>query len=125
LIGISSKNIEHSNIQSREPVTNIAGNLPVDYGDLSVILLPRDPLNIFSYWELPKYTIIQMKQKYESEGCDKSKFILRIFDSGNENKYFDIQINSNVGSWYIRLPEENRDWYGELGLLLLITGLSE
>jgi hypothetical protein len=96
-------------------------DLPTSYGDTKIVLLPRDPWWCFAYWEIGEQT----KQEIKSLYGEKIKYIIRVydvtnvvnFDGRNANKYFDIEINLGINSWYINLQEANRSWCVDLGVI--------
>ena len=113
--GVSSK-VEH-----KVEVSPYITDLPTSYGDTKIALLPRDPWWCFAYWEIGEKTL----QEVKSMCGDNPKYVLRMydvtnvnnFDGKNANKYFDISINIGAKSWYINLPETNRSWCVDLGVV--------
>ena len=98
--------------------------LPSNYGDTKAVMLPRDPIWIYIYWEISKNTIEQIKSKYGHD-FDPSNLTARVydvtdvnFDGSNANKYFDISVNPNAMSWYINAGEFNRSWCVDIGYTL-------
>jgi hypothetical protein len=98
--------------------------LPSSYGETKAVMLPRDPIWIYVYWEINNDTFEQVKSKY-GQNFDNSGLTLRIydvtdvnFDGGNANRYFDISVNPNAMSWYINVGEFNRSWCVDVGYIL-------
>lgn len=98
--------------------------LPSAYGETKLVILPRDPLWIFAYWEIDDLTRKELQQKFR-EKYSKSRYSLRVydvtdveFDGTNANSYFDVIINPEANNWYINCQKENRAWCVELGLIL-------
>lgn len=94
--------------------------LPAEYGDVKIALLPRDPFWMFAYWEVNQQTRQELKNRYGD-----AEQILRVydvtgiqFDGKNAHKYFDIVITEIANNWYINVPEVNRSWCVDLGLRL-------
>ncbi len=110
-----------SKMEQRKEVVPQITDLPVSYGDTKIVLLPRDPWWCFTYWEIGEQTKQEIKNLYG----ENVRTILRVydvtnvenFDGKNANKYFDIAINLQTNNWYINLPETNRSWCVDLGII--------
>ena len=108
-------------VERKTEVVPQVTHLPTSYGDTKIVLLPRDPWWCFAYWEIGEQT----KQEIKSLYGEKIKYIIRVydvtnvvnFDGRNANKYFDIEINLGINSWYINLQEANRSWCVDLGVI--------
>lgn len=89
--------------------------IPARYGETKIVILPRDPSWMFAYWEVVEDVV----RKYEND-----KWVLRVydvtgvdFDGTNANSYFDIEINRAADNWYINLPQINRSWICDIGVI--------
>ncbi|MCS7151536.1 MAG: DUF4912 domain-containing protein [Endomicrobia bacterium] len=110
-----------SRIERRIEFTPEITDLPRSYGDTKIVLLPRDPWWCFAYWEIGEKTMQEIRSIYG----ENLKFILRMYDvtnvdnfnGHNANKYFDIVVNVSANNWYINLPETNRSWCVDLGII--------
>jgi len=109
----------------REVVVSIKEELPKSYGDTKIVLLPRDPFWAYAYWEINENTRKEIQKEYGSDIFKKGKLILRVYDvtglkfnGKNAHKYFDVTINEQADNWYINVPESNRWWCVDLGILL-------
>jgi hypothetical protein len=98
--------------------------LPKTYNDTKIVVLPRDPIWIYAYWEISTHVIKDFPNKY-GEPFNTLSLVLRTydisyinFDGFNANKYFDIKVHSDALSWYINLGEYNRSWCVDLGYFL-------
>jgi hypothetical protein len=108
-------------VERKTEVVPQVTDLPTSYGDTKIVLLPRVPWWCFAYWEIGEQT----KQEIKSLYGEKIKYIIRVydvtnvvnFDGRNANKYFDIEINLGINSWYINLQEANRSWCVDLGVI--------
>lgn len=116
---LSSK-IQSTNRNSREKNPG----LPSNYGDTKAVMLPRDPIWIYVYWEINRDTVEQIQSKY-GQNFDPSGLTIRVydvtgidFDGANANKFFDISVNPNAMSWYINVGEFNRSWCVDVGYIL-------
>lgn len=95
-------------------------DLPQEYGDTKIVLLVRDPEWVFAYWELNDET----RQRYELPRTGfRKRLVLRMYNiTGRkwpEEKaqyFFDIDVGPYANNWYIRVPESDATWVGELGV---------
>ena len=99
------------------------GELPKKYGDTRVVLLPRDPYWAFTYWDISPDTKSEIKKQWGADAF--SRTTIRIydvtdikFDGANAHKYFDISVSEAADSWYLNVPEANRNWCVDLGIVL-------
>jgi len=99
-------------------------DLPSNYGDTKIVMLPRDPVWIYLYWEISDASKKSAAEKYGND-FNSSALVLRIydvtdvnFDGTNANRYFDVSVNPNALSWYINVGEFNRAWAADVGYVL-------
>ena len=93
------------------------------YGETGIVLLPRDPYWLFTYWEVSLPDIDKARQALGS-GFNSSRSILRIYDvsniifnGSNAHASFDITLENLVKSWYISVPAPEKTWVVEIGIL--------
>lgn len=97
-------------------------DLPSDYSDTKLVLMPRDPEWIFSYWEVSES--IRSALGIERFKHDK-KMVLRLYDitgiidftGMNAIETIDIEVNDHTCSWYIKTTSPDRQWCADLGLI--------
>ncbi|MFH0807357.1 MAG: DUF4912 domain-containing protein [Elusimicrobiota bacterium] len=101
--------------------TTYLGDLPKNYDDTKIVLLPRDPFWAYAYWEISTDTRRELNNKYGTT----VKFAIRVydvtdinFDGKNSHKAFDIIVGEAAENWYINMPDVNRSWCVDLGLIL-------
>lgn len=107
------------------PVENLPP-LPESYGDNRLVLLPRDPLWFFSYWDFTGDRMEKVRQEQGAESWDQSILVLRVYDvttlpqNGVESApFFDIDLpNHLTRQTYVNVPEPAHSWVAELGLRL-------
>jgi len=94
------------------------------YGDTKIALLPRDTRWIYAYWEIDKAGKEEVRRKRGEEIFSRSSLTLRfydvtdiIFNGRNAHRQFDIKVNSEIGNWYVQVPESGRTYLSDLGLL--------
>ncbi|MCF6148566.1 MAG: DUF4912 domain-containing protein [Candidatus Kuenenia sp.] len=97
--------------------------LPENYGENRIVLMPRDPLCLFCYWELQQNKIDNFMKNLYTLAHD-AKLALRVydvtnilFDGKNANKYFDIELVQWAKDWYIHVDEPNRSFCIDIGFL--------
>lgn len=99
---------------------NRSESLPQYYGKDLLVILPRDPHNLFAYWEvaLPTRSALEI-----TEGADKwpeASFLLRIYKYARDSaetveEFFDLKVGWENDSWYIAVTEADRYYQAELG----------
>jgi uncharacterized protein len=90
--------------------------IPEKYNDTRIVLLLRDPLWAYTYWDINDNELTKMKDEIFFEG-----FFLRVFELNNKeavegdyyNKdnildYYDIPVDEKDSSWYINLGKTGR-----------------
>lgn len=99
-------------------------NLPRGYGDTKIVIIPRDPLWFYAYWEVSHSAVNQLKNKIGENNLNCSRWILRVYDitdidfnGTNSHKYFDITINTYADNWYVNACEYNRVWVVDIGIV--------
>ena len=115
----SSSKIQGS---SSKGLINTAG-LPSSYGDTKIVILPRDPLWFFAYWEVSSGVMDAMRTRIGVDTFKTSRWVLRVydvtgvnFDGGNAHRFFDVSVEG-AQSWYVNAGETNRSWCVDLGLV--------
>ena len=110
-------------------VTDSAGKtekhagLPKTYGDTKIVILPRDPLCLYAYWEVSSGTIFNLKMQLTENKLFSSGWKLRVHDvtdlsqeNMRSSRYFEISINFDASNRYINVDQQDRSWCVELGL---------
>jgi len=90
-------------------------HLPHKYGETFIVLMIRDPQNIFAYWEVAEKTINEITAKYGEHKLKDSKLAIRL--SWPEHQEI-ITVNDYAESWYISLENRGIPLFGELGKIL-------
>lgn len=91
-------------------------SIPEKYNETRIVLLLRDPLWAYTYWDINDNELNKMKEEIFFEG-----FFLRVFEldakkDSNKNSYtkdniidyYDIPVDENDDSWYINLGKTGR-----------------
>jgi hypothetical protein len=103
---------------------SMPAELPFGYGDDKIVICVRDPLWVYSYWELTLLTLDNLKKKYGNDFYNARK-VLRVydvtgvnFDGKNYNRFFDIDIAYEAGNRYINTAAPGRSWCVDLGFIM-------
>ncbi len=95
-----------------------AGPLPHDYGVTRLVLLPRDPRWMHTYWEVAPYTWEEVRRQF-GDAIDRGRSVLRLHaDHGTQKQSFDVDIAIEARNWYVFSPRGDGHWHAELGLVL-------
>jgi uncharacterized protein len=102
------------------PEPSTGRDVPLEYGDTRLVLLVRDPEWIFGYWEINEATRAELK--LPRTGHDR-RVVLRMFKIDGRNwpdepahYFFDVEVGPFANNWYVKMPEPNSEWVGELGM---------
>lgn len=120
-----SENLSSKMQGKRKPDYEInKSGLPETYADTKIVLLPRDPVWIYVYWEISQNVRNEISKQFGGE-YNPDSLVVRVYDitdvdfnGSNANKYFDINVNPNALSWNINVGEFNRSWCVDLGYVL-------
>lgn len=100
-------------------------NLPFRYNDDRIVLLPRDPWWVFTYWDISENKINQVISSIPVYERENLKWVVRVYDvSGIRNfngtnavSHFDLDVNFEAHNWYINVNQPEREWCVEIGLM--------
>jgi hypothetical protein len=114
-----------SSIETREaPPRYMPQDLPNQYGRDKIVLQVRDHRWLHAYWEVTMPMTNKLKQRL-GDAFSSAKWVLRVydvsfiaFDGTNANRFFDIELTSEVNNWYIDTNGPGRSWCVDLGLRL-------
>src|SRR6056297_1157328 len=90
--------------------------LPESYTDTRIVLLLRDPLWVYVYWDINKTQLDELKEEPFFDG-----FFLRVYEfqgeepsKDNIKDFFDIPVEEDDRSWYINLNRPGSDYCVDL-----------
>ncbi|MDZ7795090.1 MAG: DUF4912 domain-containing protein [Spirochaetia bacterium] len=90
--------------------------LPSSYSDTRIVLLLRDPLWVYVYWDINKAQLDALKEEPFFEGL-----FLRVYEfngdipeKSNIINFFDIPIEETDCSWYVNLNRNGNDYFVDL-----------
>jgi hypothetical protein len=99
-------------------------DLPKTYNETKIVILPQDPIWIYTYWEISEDTV-KKTAEYHGENFDSYNVVIRVyditgidFDGSNAHRYFDINVHPLALSWYINVGEYNRSWCVDICYIL-------
>lgn len=114
--------VTKENITPTVTLPQINYRLPVKYGDNRIVILPRDPWWIYSYWDITQGRIDEVIFSLPDNQRQGLKWILRVYDvsgisfnGNNANSFFDLDINFDTGNWYVNISQPEREWCVEIG----------
>ncbi|MEN2998349.1 MAG: DUF4912 domain-containing protein [Brevinematia bacterium] len=99
--------------------------LPHEYGETKIVFLVQDPYWTHVYWEISH-------QKREELGLlprgeHGKQLVVRVYDitgvesifNGlNANSFFDVYVNDYTNNWYINVPEYDKSYCADLGVMI-------
>ncbi|MDD5194388.1 MAG: DUF4912 domain-containing protein [Candidatus Omnitrophica bacterium] len=99
-------------------------NLPVRYADNRIMLMPRDPWWLHTYWDLSESKINEVISAIPEYERHDLSWALRVYDvtsvkqfnGNNANSFFDIGIKCEANNWYINVNKPECSWCVEIGL---------
>lgn len=91
-------------------------SIPERYNDTRIVLLLRDPLWAYTYWDINENKISELKNGIFFEGFFLRVFELKVKKNSDEDSYsrdnildyYDIPVDENDDSWYINLGKTGR-----------------
>lgn len=88
--------------------------LPEGYGRDTLVLMPRDPVRCFAYWEIAQVTSKQLAARHGEAALARARLLLRVHRSEQPDLEFDI--SGPVRSWYFDADSPGARLDGELCL---------
>jgi len=106
-----------------QPVKKVSSQeLPGKYGRDQITLMARDTSWLYAWWEVSDATVAKLEAEFKSDFWSAKK-VLRIYDvtsinfnGSNAHRYFDAEVGSFLGSWYVETAP-GRSWCMDMGLL--------
>ncbi|HUI93570.1 MAG TPA: DUF4912 domain-containing protein [Chitinivibrionales bacterium] len=89
--------------------------IPNEYNETYMRVIPRDPEWLFLYWEISSPTLEKVKKRM-GVAFESSKKILRLYFA-HADQYVDREIDAFANNWYVRVPEPGMTYYAECGFL--------
>ncbi len=97
--------------------------LPEGYGDNRLVILSRDPLWFFAYWEITHERAEQIRVTHGRDSWDKAVLILRVYDLGESSRtpidsatHFDVSVDKFARQHYVQVPISGHVYIADLGL---------
>src|SRR4051812_13202004 len=95
--------------------------LPETYGDNRLVIMSRDPLWFFAYWDATSDRIFALRDQVGQEKWQTGQSTLRVYDvtgvDGPERAHssFDVDVAFDSRRWYVKTPQPGRQYLVELG----------
>src|SRR5207247_4842237 len=111
---------------AREPAARFvdreSGELPRAYGCDRIVLLPRDPWWVFTYWEITPATRVHALRALAAE-AEGARELLRVYDvtfitftGDNAWQSFDVGLPPGADHWYLHVGRPAASFCVEIGL---------
>lgn len=112
-----TKSTKVKKTQTSEDVMSNFYQLPYNYNDTKVVLLPQTPNMLYAYWEVSDEYRKNLISKYGENYFEITKPVLRI---KNETKgtTFDIELNDFANNWYLHVSDAYTIYSAELYRIL-------
>lgn len=88
--------------------------LPHSYNQTKLVLLPRDPENLFLYWDFSGETWEWIKSLFEKHERILPKLRIFVLD---QDEFYEIDVKLESKKWHLFLPVAGETVYAELGLM--------
>lgn len=96
---------------------NADWTIPAAYGVDRLVLMPKDPHWLYTYWELTSCLNETMRSSYR-DSWDQGRMVLRLFDLDFGN-FHDIHVDMVTDKWYLPVDNADQLYRAELGRLLV------
>jgi hypothetical protein len=113
----------HNHAQASGPKYFFSTDIPDQYNETYMRAMPRDPLWIFTYWEISQ-SVIDDLRAVRGDGFGSARWILRVSDvtdieynGANAWRSIDIDITPNADNWYIKIWEPGRMYLVQGGIV--------
>ena len=97
--------------------------LPTAYGENRIVLMVRDPEWLYIYWDIAdtdRDALRMAPERFSESLVIRLHDITGIedFNGINSISWYELPVGrSQSFSWYVHLPQSDREWCGELGVL--------
>ncbi|MEW5785259.1 MAG: DUF4912 domain-containing protein [Bacillota bacterium] len=99
---------------------NRGESLPHYYGVDRLVVLPRDPYCLYTYWEVSLPTRESLKNEWGEAAWQGARLQLRVHkhDWNREEiveSFFDVTLETETDNWYLPALDSDRVYHTELG----------
>lgn len=125
---LSSSSAGGSSLQTT-PFVDRGAPLSDGYGETRIVLLPRDPHWMYTYWEVTEKSAQEIKSKFGADIFARAQATVRMHEvslevqslnaqlpTPNSIRFMDVAVSLDTKNWYLRADKENSSWFVELGL---------
>ena len=89
-------------------------SFPTSYGADLIVVQPRDPWWLHSYWELMPAALERGRARLGDEARD-AHMVLRVYEEDTP-RWFDVPLTHDARDWAIPVDPPDRAWTVEIGL---------
>ncbi len=124
IISVSSSSANSVPAQNQEGPQDWGASVPENYGTTRIVLLPRDPRWLYSYWEVTEISMKEIISKFGADVLSKAlptirrHLVLNKSGKAQSSHFVDVTVALEARSWYLQVEEEGTSWFVELGLKL-------
>ncbi|MDH5541814.1 MAG: DUF4912 domain-containing protein [Nitrospinota bacterium] len=110
-------------VAERQEHLEYTNGLPDRYQDNRIVLLVRDPFWLYTFWDINPDEPGRIASE---KGVDLryARTVLRVYDvtniiftGGNAHSFYDIDVGSINGTWYLNVKHDDCSYLVEIGLL--------
>jgi hypothetical protein len=105
-----------------ETLVENSAPLPESYGDNRLVVLARDPLWFFAYWEFTPERIEQARQQAGAAAWDAGTWVLRVYDVSDFEQdgierapFFEVNLSPQARQWYVKVERPGRAYTTQFG----------
>jgi len=99
-------------------------SLPSRYNDDRIVLVPRDPWWVHTYWDISEGKINEVISGIPIYERENLIWVLRMhdvtgirdFNGNNSNSYYDVNVHFEANNWYVNVNAPEKEWCAEIGL---------
>ncbi len=96
------------------PKQAVLTDLPFSYNETKLVLLVRDPIWAYGYWDFSSKTWKWIQDFFVADPGTRPKLRVHNLDLGT---YFDLNVHLEAKNWYIELAQPDTSFEAELGLM--------
>ncbi len=105
-----------THMEGRAKGVEDAIELPSSYEETRIVAMIKDPEWVYTYWEV-------RSEDHVNYNLAHRRMALRIYDvtdvaefnSNNAHFFYDLDVYSDSRTWFIKVPESNRDYCIDIG----------
>ena len=89
--------------------------IPHRYNETRITAMVKDPEWVYTYWDIEQNLVDNLELRNRRLAVRVYDVTEVSFDGGNAHYFFDIDVTVDSGSWFIKIPESNRNYCLDIG----------